>query len=96
MITLLKNIIEIIGYVPDYILYAAETVINLFLSAVEAVWVALTSLIPLPEVPAVPSFVTGMNWFFPIGAIISIMTPIVTAYIAFLLVRWIYKYAGQL
>jgi hypothetical protein len=96
MLSLLENIIEIIGFLPEYILDGIEQVINLFFSGVEALWVAATSLIPLPEIPSVPEYISSINWFFPIGAIISIVTPVMIGYIAFLAIRWIYRWAGAL
>lgn len=96
MLSLLKNVVEVIEFFPDYILYAIETVTNLFFSAISALFTIITSLIPLPEIPSPPSFISNINWFVPIGTIITIMTPIVVAYVSFLAVRWAYKYMGQL
>ncbi len=96
MLLLLQNIIEEVLYIPAYILEAAETFINLFFAGIESVWLAATSLIPLPEVPAPPEFVSAINWFFPIGAVISVATPIVAGYVVFISVRWIYKWVGAL
>lgn len=96
MFSLLQDIVEIIGNVPQYILYAIETIVNLFFSAIEGIFIAATSLIPLPSVPSPPEYITAINWFFPIGAVISIATPIVAAYVVFLAIRWIFKWAGEL
>jgi hypothetical protein len=96
MLSLLQNIIEIIGFLPEYILDGIEQVINLFFAGVQALWEAAVSLIPLPEVPAVPEYISAINWFFPVGAVISIMVPVMIGYIAFLAIRWIYKWAGAL
>jgi hypothetical protein len=96
MLSLLQDIIEIIGFIPEYILDAVETFINLIFSGIESVFIAATSIIPLPEVPSPPEYITAINWFFPIGAVISIATPIVAGYVAFLAIRWIFKWAGEL
>lgn len=96
MLSLLQDVIEIIGNVPQYILYAIETIINLFFSAIEAAFIVATSLIPLPSVPSPPEYITAINWFFPIGAVISIAGPIVFGYGSFLLIRWVFKWAGEL
>lgn len=95
MLGLLENIVEIIGNVPAYILYAIESIINLVFSGVQAVFSVATSLIPLPAIP-VPSFIAEINWFFPIGSVVSIMTPIVSGYVLFLAVRYIFKWVGDL
>lgn len=96
MLSALESIIEIIGYVPEYIVYAIETVFNLFSSAIGAIFAAATSLIELPGVPSPPDFIEAINWFFPVGAVIAIMVPIVTGYVTFLAVRWIYAKVGDL
>jgi hypothetical protein len=96
MISLLENLVEIIGYFPDYILYAIETVANLFFSAVESLFELITTLIPLPAAPAAPEYISTINWFFPIGAIVTIMTPLVAAYASFLAIRWVYAKVGEL
>ncbi len=95
MLGLLENIVEIIGNVPAYILYAIETIINLVFSGIQAVFSVATSLIGLPAIP-VPSYIAEINWFFPIGSVVSIMTPIVSGYVSFLLVRYIFKKVGDL
>lgn len=96
MISLLTDIFEIFENIPAYILFALETLVNLFFSAIESVWSLATSLIPLPSVPSAPSFISNLNWFFPIGSVVTIMAPILTAYISFLAIRWIYQKAGSL
>lgn len=96
MLSFLGNIIEVIEFVPDYIIWAIETLFNLFMDAIEAVFVLATSLIPLPSEPSPPEFLSEINWFIPVGAIISIATPIVLGYVSFLAIRWILQKAGEL
>lgn len=96
MITLLTNIVEIFLNIPDYIMFAIESIWNLFMTAVSALFAVATSLIPLPEEPGPPEFIANINWFFPIGPLISIATPVVSAYVAFLAIRWIYQKVGDL
>jgi hypothetical protein len=96
MLSLLQNIIEIVGFLPEYILDGIEQVINLFFAGVQALWETAVSLIPLPGIPAVPEYISAINWFFPVGAVISIMVPVMFGYVAFLVIRWIYKWAGAL
>ena len=95
MLSIFTNILEIISNIPQYILYAAETLINLIFAGVQALWEALTSLIPLPELPGPPEFIHEINWFFPLGSVIAIMTPLVIAFIAWLAVKWIYNKVGN-
>lgn len=96
MIGLLKNIVEIFLFIPDYFLYAIETAFNLFMDGIDAIFIAAATLVPLPSVPSAPEWVAELNWFFPVGAIITIATPILTGYIAFLGVRWILTKVGEL
>lgn len=96
MLSLLGNIIEFIKNIPQYILYAAETVINSFFAALEAAWIAVSSLIALPGVPGPPEFIHEINWFFPVGAVIAVMGPIVTGFIIWLGIKWLYTKLGNI
>ena len=95
MLSVLEGIIEIIANVPAYILYAIEAVANLFFSAIQGVFEAATALIELPEIPTIP-YLAEVNWFFPVGSILGILSLMVAGYITFLAVRWIFKWAGAL
>lgn len=96
MLSFLRDIIEVIEYIPQYIMYAVESLWNVFEAAIMAVWVAASTLIGLPEEPAPPAFISSINWFFPIGAVITVMTPVVIGYASFLAVRWIFSKVGDL
>lgn len=96
MISILESIVEIFGFIPEYILDAAETLINLVIAAISAIFVLATSLIELPPVPSPPEFIEAINWFFPIGPVIAVMVPVVTGYTLFLLIRWVYSKTGNL
>jgi hypothetical protein len=96
MLSVLQDILEIFENIPAYILFALETVANLFFEAIGDLFSLVTSLIPLPSIPAVPSFISGINWFFPVGDVITIMGPIVIAYVSFLAIRWVYQKSGNL
>jgi hypothetical protein len=95
VLSILRDIVELFTNIPGYILYAVETIINLVFSGIQAIFTVIT-VIPLPEVPSPPEFIDNLNWFYPVGAVVTIMGPIVVGYIAFLLVRWIFKWAGEL
>jgi hypothetical protein len=69
---------------------------NLIFGAAQSIFEFVTSLIPLPSEPAPPEYITAINWFFPIGAMLSIAAPIVVGYISFLAIRWALKYSGNL
>lgn len=96
MLTFLKDIVELFLFIPDYILFAVETAFNLFMEALQGIVILAAELVPLPAVPSAPEWVSEINWFFPIGAIITVGTPILLGYIAFLGVRWILVKVGEL
>lgn len=96
MLSFLKNIIEVIEFVPNYILWAVETLFNLFTDGITALFGLAAALIALPSEPSPPEFIGAINWFFPVGALISIATPIVLAYGSFLAIAWILRKAGDL
>ena len=95
MLALLEDVIDVLLNIPAYILLAAEEAINGVISVAESIASAATAILPsLPEV-APPPLVKSINWFFPIGAVISIATPLVAAYVIWLGVKWIYKRVGD-
>jgi hypothetical protein len=96
MLTFLQAVIEVIEYIPDYIMFAIETICNLGMAAIHGIFALASALIPLPEAPEAPEQIAEINWFFPVGAVISIATPLVTAYVSFLAVRWIFSKVGDL
>jgi hypothetical protein len=96
MLGILEDILEIFENIPNYILFAIETLCNIFFAGIQAIFEVVTSLIPLPAEPGAPEYIANINWFFPIGAVVSIMVPIVTGYVAFLLIRWVYQKVGAL
>ena len=96
MLSAIEGIVEAVILIPQYILFAIESLSNLFMEGIQSLFEAATSLIELPATPTVPSFIAAMNWFFPIGAVVSIMTPIVAGYVTFLAIRWIYQKVGDL
>lgn len=96
MITLLTGILKIFEEIPQYILYAIQSFCNLLFEGVQAVFETATSLIPLPSEPGAPPLIHEINWFFPVGPVITIMVPIVSGYVIFMAIRWILKWSGNL
>ncbi len=95
MLGILSDIFEIITNIPGYILYAIETAWNEFVSAIDGAFELASSFIPLPSVPTIPDLST-LNWFYPIGSVTGVLGLMVTGYVTFLAVRWIFKWAGAL
>ncbi len=96
MLGWLEGIVTAVENIPSYILYAVETVINLFTEGLDAVFVAATSIgfFTLPETFAPPTILGWLNWFFPVTAVISVASTLVVMYAGFLAVRWVFKKAG--
>lgn len=93
LFNLIKEGVEAIA---GYAIFALISFANLGFSLIQSLFTAVTSLISLPEVPDPPEYVTAVNWFFPIGGMLSIAAPIVIGYASFLLIRWALKWMGEL
>jgi hypothetical protein len=91
----LELIANTLAQVGALFVWGATEFCNGLFVAVEELFSAV-SLASLPEVPAPPSMIEGINWFFPIGSVIAIASSMATAYGSFLLVRWLYKKVGTL
>lgn len=96
MLSFLSEIIEVITFIPQYVMFAIETIWNLFMVAITVLFTIATSLIRLPPEPEVPEYISAINWFYPIGAVISVAVPVMGAYLTFLTIRWIYRKSGNL
>jgi hypothetical protein len=96
MLSWLEGIVTAVENIPSYILYAVETVINLFVDGLNAAFVAATAVgfFNLPETFAPPTILGWLNWFFPVSAVVSVATGLVVMYAGFLAVRWLFKKAG--
>ena len=86
---------SLLSSIGEAILWGIESLVNLVFEGVQLIF-NVVSVIGLPEEPAVPEFIENLNWFFPVGAIVTIMSPILFGYGAFLLVRWLYQKTGNL
>jgi len=97
MLSILDDIIEVISFIPDYILYALETLINGFFSLIQVALEAANALLGgLPGVITPPGYLEEVNWYYPVGTLISVATPFVTLYIAWLGISYIYRKYGAL
>ncbi len=97
MIGLLSDLLGVFESIGDYILYAIESFINVFFEGIEGLLVAAVAILPkLPETITPPGYLEEINWFFPVGTVIAIATPLLSAYVIFLGVRWIFNKIGEL
>lgn len=97
MLGILSDIVEIITNLPQYVVFALESFLNLIFTAIEGAVTAAVALLPeLPEIITPPSYLEEINWFFPVGTVIGIATPLLSAYIVFLGLRWLFNKIGEL
>jgi hypothetical protein len=97
MLTFLSDLWSVITNLGSWIIYGIETAWNVLVVAIDVFVPAAIALLPsLPSAPGPPSYVEYMNWFFPIGFLVTTITTLVASYVTFLGIRWIFKKAGIL
>jgi uncharacterized membrane protein YdbT with pleckstrin-like domain len=97
MINLLTDLVELFENIPDYILYAIETVINLVFSAINLALLAANELLGgLPEVITPPKYVSEINWYYPVGTLLAVVSPFIALYITWLSISWLYRKFGAI
>jgi hypothetical protein len=97
MIGFLETLVSVVVNLGAWIVYAGESVINALSYVFEDTVLAAIALLPgLPSTFTPPTFLGWLNWFYPVGAVMSVATSLVAAYVTFLAIRWIMKKAGIL
>jgi hypothetical protein len=97
MLGLLEDIFDVVTNLPDYVLYALETLANLFFALFQVTVLAAIAFLPsLPEITSPPTIVGWLNWSYPLVEVLAFASPLVTCYVTFLGLRWIFKKAGVL
>ncbi len=99
MIAFLANILKALEDLANLILHGAVLAINLLFAAVTVLIGTLFSLLPtMSDAPSIgtPTWLQWANWFFPIGDVVSILAALITAYTAFLVVRFALKWVRAL
>jgi hypothetical protein len=97
LIGFLETLVELVENVPAYILYAIESFINVFFNAFQLILEGANALLGgLPEVVTPPKYVGEINWYYPLGEVLSVATPMITAYVIWLGISWIYRKYGAL
>lgn len=92
---LLHTLLELFENIPQYILYSLETLLNTLFSGIGAAVNAVIAVLPsLPEASVPPEYVAYVNWFIPLGAILSVGGGLLASYVTFLSVRWLLVKAG--
>jgi hypothetical protein len=88
---------KIVESLAGIVVFGAYTVVNGVFAAFQLLLDAANAVLPsLPEVTGPPEYVQAINWFFPLVTVLGIATTLLSAYVAFLAVKWIYKKFGAL
>jgi len=97
MLGILDSVIEFLSYIPDYILYAIETAWNGWIDIIDVALEGANALLGgLPETISPPGYIEEINWYYPVGTLLGIAAPLVTAYIAWLGISWLYRKFGSI
>lgn len=99
MIDLLSKLWSVISHLGDWFLWALVSAVNLLIAAVGTLIAFVLGLLPsLPTPPTVPSgsWLAWLCWFMPVGSLVAGFGLMVTAWIAFLLIRIALKWAKAL
>jgi hypothetical protein len=101
MLSILSDLLEIFENIPLYIEYAGEMVINGYFAIVQALLLAANALLGgLPEVISPPGYLTEINWYYPVGTLVSTLVSIAgtgfSLYITWLGISWLYKRFGAI
>lgn len=97
MLGILSSVLEILENIPQYILYSAETLANGFFSLIELALEAASAVLgELPEIYTPPKYIGEINWFYPVGTMIGIAVPFISAYVLWLGASWVYRKFGAI
>lgn len=92
---ILQGILELIEKIGEAIIAGGIVILNLLFTGLEAAVNGVVALLPsLPEIVPPPEYVEDVNWFFPVGSIVSIATGLLVSYGIFLGVRWLLVKTG--
>jgi hypothetical protein len=93
MIGLLSTIVATLEASGTVMLWAIVSGWNLIAAAIGAAVVAAFALLPaMSDAPAINGQWLGwLNWFFPVGDFLSILTSGVTLYVGYLAVRYVLR-----
>jgi hypothetical protein len=80
-----------------YFIYGGLTVVNGLSDAFQTLLTATLLLLPnLPTVEGPPEYVETLNWFFPLGTLVGVLSGMSIAYITFLALRYVFRKFGAL
>jgi hypothetical protein len=94
MINLLLQLVQLFTDFAIYVASGVVTVLNVFFEGIAVlvnVAIAVLPTIPIGETKLTPKFVEEANWFFPFGGITTVLSTMLTAYLAWMGVRYILR-----
>lgn len=92
---ILEDILGALKGFAELIASGVVVVINLLFGGIETALNGVLLLLPsLPETVAPPEFVETINWFFPVGTVVSVATGLLVSYGIFLGIRWLLVKTG--
>lgn len=84
--SLVKVVVEAVKLIPELVLAGAIDAINALFALIGTAITAILSelsVFTLPE-PGTPEWVGEVNWFFPLGEVMTVATGLLVAYAVFL------------
>jgi hypothetical protein len=94
MISLLIAILKGVSEFGTYVAAGSVTVLNLLFAAVAVTVNAAIALLPsisVGETKLAGGLLEELNWFFPFGGIVTVLTTMLTAYLIWMGVRYILR-----
>jgi hypothetical protein len=87
----LGNILSALEDLPNLILQGCVDMCNYFFAFVGACVNGLFALLPgMPTAPSIPGgvYLNWLNWFYPVGDLLTGIAALITMYLIYLGVRW--------
>lgn len=98
MLGALSGILSAVVAIGDMVLWGLVSGWNLIMLAIGVALTAALALLPtMNDAPALSgTWIGWMNWFFPVGGVLSILTAAISLYLVFLGVRYVLRVARML
>ena len=94
MTALLGFILDGVEGFGTLVLWGGEQLVNAVLAAFAAAWTLAAALLPsMGDSPALgnPQWLGWLNWFFPVGELLALLTSAVGIWVSFLAIRYLLR-----
>lgn len=98
MLALLGFLLDGIELIGTYCLWAAEEAVDGLLAALVVAWNFVLGALPgMGNIATIgtPTWLAWLNWFFPVGAFLALLTAGVAMWAAYLAVRFVLRLLHQ-